>query len=505
MERYDAAVIGAGPDGLIAAHRLASGGLKVIVLEGSESAGGLAVTKEFHPGFRASLYADELAAVPARLFRELDLPRRGAVLLPQPAIAAVSDDRFTLLYSDPGRMIRGAASSGPALAALRRDLDSARTALSQRLFQLAGEERRSFLKPLARRPVWPGEEWGARPLADTLAERIPDPALGHLLAAHFLSGTSASPFLTGSGLHALRGFDRSGSPRGGLGALTAALLKAALAAGVTFRYRADIAALHFAGGRKAGVVLAGGEEVLCRTVVSTRDVKRTFLGLVPWSDMPEDITRRVVQFRMGTSRARVLVALDALPEIAFASERPEAALGPIHVSASIEALSAAHTAARAGLMSEAPPATIRFPSLQDPMLAPIGKAVMTVTLSAIPARLVDGEWDAGKREAILKCALAAAARVVPGIDARVLAVDIVTPRDLETALAASEGDLDGGELAPDQALGFRPFPEWREGRTPLRGLYLGGPSAAAAPFLLGAGGAQAAERLLADISRARAA
>jgi len=505
MERYDAAVIGAGPDGLIAAHRLASGGLKVIVLERGQTAGGQAVTREFHPGFRASPYADELAAIPARLFRELDLPRQGVILLPQPATVSVAAGQVSLLHTDLRRMVRGAASSGPALAALRRDLDSGRAALSQRLFQLAGDVRRSFLKPSVPRLVWPGEEWGAKPLADMLAERIPDPVLGHHLAAHFLSGTSASPFLTGSGLHALRGLDRSGSPRGGLGALSAALLKAARTAGVTFRYGADIAALRVAGGRVAGVVLGGGEEIVSRSVVSTLDVKRTFLGLVPWSDMPEDVTRRVVQFRMGTARARVLIALDALPEIAFASEMPEAALGPVHLSESTEALSTAHAAALAGLLPEAPPITIRFPSLQDPMLAPISKAVMTVTLSAIPARLVDGEWDREKRERLLRIALDAAERLAPGIEARMLAADIITPRDIETELSVSEGDLDGGELAPDQALGFRPFPEWREGRTPLRGLYLGGPSAAAAPFLLGAGGTQAAERLLADMSRARAA
>ena len=85
-----------------------------------------------------------------------------------------------------------------------------------------------------------------------------------------------------------------------------------------------------------------------------------------------------------------------------------------------------------------------------------------------------------------------------------LAAAIITPREIETELGLTEGDFDGGDLSSDQALGFRPFPDWRDGRTPLRGVYLGGPSAAPSPFLLGTAGAHAATRLLADLKIRRA-
>ena len=83
MSRYEAAIVGAGPEALVASIVLARAGLRVLVLEKSDAPGGRATTLEFHPGFRASPYADELPAMPHRLYRSLglaqNLPRAGPV------------------------------------------------------------------------------------------------------------------------------------------------------------------------------------------------------------------------------------------------------------------------------------------------------------------------------------------------------------------------------------------------------------------------------------------
>jgi phytoene dehydrogenase-like protein len=60
------------------------------------------------------------------------------------------------------------------------------------------------------------------------------------------------------------------------------------------------------------------------------------------------------------------------------------------------------------------------------------------------------------------------------------------------------GDILGGTLELDQQLAFRPAPELFRGRTPLRGLYVAGPSVHPGGGVHGASGHAAARALLAD-------
>lgn len=135
-------------------------------------------------------------------------------------------------------------------------------------------------------------------------------------------------------------------------------------------------------------------------------------------------------------------------------------------------------------------------SVRDPSLAPAGKAVVTLTLSCVPASLFDDPWDAQKRSLLLARVLE---RLEPlGLPGLVAAATIVPP-DIEAALGLTGGDLDGGALAPDQMVGFRPGP-----RTPVSRLYLAGPSSAAGPLGLGVAGLAAAVAVMTDLSEGAA-
>ena len=402
MERYDAVIIGAGADGLIAAHKLTSAGLKVLVVERQQSAGGCAQTREFHSGFMASAYADELAPIPAKIFRQMDFPRHGAIFMPAPASTCISAPGTSVIFGDEARMARVAGKSGPALVDLVRELNRTRSAIAERIGEV---QPRAFLRlarlnPLlssAQRRPWPGEVWGRASLADALTARLPDSNISLHLAAHVLSGSAAPPYLMGTALHLLRGLEGSGQPRGGLGSLASALESAARAAGAEIRLETEASDIRLVKGTTNTLVLSGGEEISCRAIISTLDLKTTFLDLVAWSDLPPNFAKRVTQFRMSSARARVLFALDALPEFDFAEKAREAALGPIHVTQSLTSLAQIHDKWRAGILAEQLPVTLRVPSLIDPSLAPIGKAVMTATICGVPSTLATGERDAAER------------------------------------------------------------------------------------------------------------
>ena len=468
--RYDACVIGAGADGLAAAAWLARAGLSIRVVERESLPGGRLALREFHPGFRAPVFADEPAPIPDAIFHAFDLARAGAVLVPAPTSLAVWPDRAHRMRSGGSAFLRDMQSRLSALRA-RAEAEAARVPPRWTLF---GRQ--------APAPPWPSADLCAQSLASVLASRMTGDAAAHVLA-DTLAGRTADPFLAGTALHLVVPSD-GGMAMGG--SLPEALARVARGAGAEISCGLEAVDVTRLKGRIAAVTLADGSQIETGAVISTLDPKRTFLSLFRWSELPPDLAERVNRFRFAGGTARVLVALERLPEVHL-----DALRGPIHAAPSGEAFAEADAAWRAGIVPPHPPATIRLVSASDPRLAPRGAATATVTLSGIPLRPFDGAWTHEKREALRAAALAALSTVFPR--AKAVASEIIAPPDLEEALGLTGGDLMGGEIAPDQMFAARMGP-----RTPLSGLYLGGRSTAAGVFGACLGGVVAARALLAD-------
>ncbi len=488
--RYDACVIGAGADGLTAAVALARAGLKTIVIERNSQVGGRCSTREFHPGFRASPFCDELPSIPPPLYWSLGLAQRGVLFVPAPAMLVDRDGIAIRLSGDARRLLAEAAQLRQA--ALARAAAEAAKPPARRSF---------FSRPAPARP-WPGEAWSERALSDLLGERVADSRAAALVSAVALCGRAADSSLAGSALNLLApAMDGSGVPMGGLAALAAALEGAARGAGAEISCGLEVTDMRRNGGRIAGVGLADGTQIEARAVVSTLDMKRTFLSLFQWNELAPAVAKQAAGFRMGGGTARVLIALQSPPAQAPGPER-----FVYFVSGGQAESSAALSACQAGTIPEAPPAAVRLVSAGDPRLAPIGAATLTVTLGCIPFRLFDGAWTKEKRDVLQARALVAADAVMPGVGTRVLAAQVIAPPDFEDALGRSEGDLAGGDITPDQMFAMRPFVEPGgppPPRTPVDGLYLAGPSSAAGPLGACVSGAVAATAVIADIGAGR--
>src|SRR2546423_6529923 len=77
MKTYDAIVVGAGHNGLVAAGYLAKNGLSVLLVERSDRIGGACITRELIPGFKVSAAAQVLGMLRQRVIDDLNLERFG--------------------------------------------------------------------------------------------------------------------------------------------------------------------------------------------------------------------------------------------------------------------------------------------------------------------------------------------------------------------------------------------------------------------------------------------
>ena len=481
-ERYDAAIIGAGADGLAAATLLARAGLRTLVVERNPQPGGRLVTRQFQRGFFASPFADDLPPIPADLFWALDLARHGARVAENSGTFALWPDRFAATNSNGARHLLADAGRrrARALAHARQIETPVKSWLGQRP-----------------RTQWPTEDWTHRSLAE-LAAGAPDESAA--LIASALGGRAADPLSAGSSLHLLAPQQGAAVWRGGLGGLASALTESARAAGAEVSLGREVTDIRSARERVRALALADGTEVTARAVISTLDLKRTFLTLFPWSELPKPAVKQTAQFRTAGAVARLLIALNTPPTPA-AKNLPHGLLGgTLHLTPDLHTFIAAHAAWQAGTIAERLPLTVRLDSLTDPGLAPAGAAVMAVTIGAVPHTLFDGVWSREKRDILIGRALAQIEETFPGITSSIAATELFAPPDIEDALGATNGDLDGGEIAPDQMFAFRPFADRKAPYTPVEGLYLAGRSAAAAPFGGCVAGAVAAEAVIADIA-----
>ena len=434
--RYDAAIIGAGADGLTAAATLATAGLKVVVLERSARAGGRLSTLEFHPGHFASPFTDTVTEVPPAIARALNLKLRAAPALPAPLRA----DRHGAL----ARAFSEAVETRPS-GALARWL-------------------------AAPAPSWPGEALATQQLA-AWPELRESASMGRAL----------DPELAGSAL-ALLSLPRAEALSGGLGALGEDFVRAAEAAGAEIRLGQEAVEVVIAEARAAGVALADGGRVMAGAVISTLDLKQSLMSLFPRSALPARMLEEARNWRMAGASARLLLAL----------KRPLRRETPLLLAADDQA----RAAFRRGVLPMTPSLRLDPVSRRDASLAPPGAATATVTLSGIPHRLFDGGWTQEKRTALAARALLRIEKALPGTVATITGVRVVTPPDMEALLGATAGDLDGGNLAPDQMLSLRPGP-----RTALPGFYLGGRSTQAGALGTGAAGFAAAAALMAEGAR----
>lgn len=519
---YDAIVVGAGHNGLLAAATLARSGRRVLVLERRPLVGGAAVTEEFHPGFRGFPGASLCGLLRPEVVQEFGLAQRGLQLLPlDPAVVTLGDDGKALrIWKDPSR-------TAQELAGFSQRDAAAYPAFLSLMVSLAGVVDPLMVEPPPEISDW---RWGDQlhllgralqlrrigkgamyesirllpmSLRAVLGEWFETELLRATLAVDALQGAFRGPYSpeTAFGLlHHYLPAAHGGAwclVRGGMGELTRLLAAATQEAGATIRTDAEVRQILTKDGRVTGVQLVSGEMVLAPAVLSNADPKRTFLHLVDPVELPRDFLDRIRHFQTEGVVTKVNLALEGLPTIPGTEGLPAAHL---RIAPTLEYLERAYDNAKYGAPSERPFLDIVIPTLVDPGLAPAGRHVMSILVQYTPYHRATGDWESD-REAFGERVVELLDARMPGLRRLVLGREVLTPPDLERRFGLTDGHIYHGEMTLNQQFVLRPAPGWSQYRTPIDGLYLCGSGAHPGGGITGAPGYNAGHAVVEDWRR----
>jgi len=510
-DRYDSIIIGAGHNGLVCAAYLAKSGQRVLVLEASDTAGGLGRSREFHPGFHASAahsishFSDKVASdlkLESHGLEWTSLPTIGLglnkehVVLHTDSLSGVSSDDATEYQDFTRLMYRLADALQPFwLKTIPRignlDLSGLMTMgrLGLDLRMLGKEDLREFMR-IATLP--------ARDLVD---EYFDDDLLKATLCWDGLIGAQKAPRSPNGAvltlLYRMAAASRGGHhvPKGGVRGLIDALSASALALGAEIRCSAPVGRVLIdsnADGQIAtGVEMANGETIEADRVISAADPQRTFLKLVGVEHLEIGFTDRIRRLRCDGHVAKLHLALNGLPEFDGLGQ----ANGRMILAPDMDTMEFAFDAAKHGECPKNPVMEVVIPSVHDASLAPEGQHVLSAHVMYVPHTLKGG-WNDATRDLLCERAIDTIAQYAPKIREQIVHQELLTPPDLARDYHVTGGHWHHTEFALDQMLMMRPTYEAAQYSTPIPGLYLCGAGCHPGGDITGAAGHNAASEIL---------
>ncbi len=460
--RVDVAIVGGGHNGLTAAAYLAAAGRSVVVLERRDEFGGAAVSQRPFDGVdaRLSRYSYLVSLLPASIVADLGLT--GDLRLARRSVSSYTPDprapqRGLLVDHADAAATRASfaavAGSGGALDAFN-EFYKATARVARVVFPTLTEPLRP--RDELRRMIGDDAAFQGlfeRPLGEAIDAAFTDDVVAGVVLTDALIGTFAAAhdddlrqnrcFL----YHVIGGGTGDWLvPVGGMGVVSGALERAALAAGATLTPGAEVLSLApGSAGVDVGYIDGATEHdlraghVLINAAPSELD---RLLGRTADGDRPEG------------AQLKVNLMLRRLPRLRDDTVSPDRAFaGTLHVNETATQLQRAYDEAAGGAIPTVAPCeaychTLTDPTILGPSLRADGVHTLTVFGLHMPARLFADDPD-GTREA----ALAATLRSIDSVLAEPIedcllhtpggapCLEVRTPLDVERDLRMPGGHI----------------------------------------------------------------
>lgn len=452
--KYDAIVMGAGHNGLIAASYLAKAGKSVLMLEAADEIGGATASVRAFKEYDAMLsrYSYLVALLPDQIVSDLGLNFETLSREVSSFTPYVKDGEDLGLHisriwdketEESFKELTGSDREGKQWQEFYSDVE-----------KFAQKMAPTFLQPLLTRSemkahIGENEIWEylvEKPMSEIIKSKFSNDLVRGVVLTDALIGTFVSAESIQSNICFLYHLMGNGTgewrvPRGGMGALVKELERVATSLGVQIKTSSEVTQIS---SDSSGVTVQ---------TISGQSYEAEYLLSNAAPAHLDRILGKKTQDSLSGSQLKINMLLKALPRLKSGADPKKAFSGTFHINESYDQLEGAYQSAKSGVIPEHAPSEMYCHTLTDPSILSddlASKGFHTLTLFGLhtPAELFEKDNNAAKKMAQKRCLDALNDYLLDPIESVLavnsdgsLCIEVKSPLDLEKDVRLPGGNI----------------------------------------------------------------